>query len=396
MFYQKYLFKAVYVALFTIGIFACSTHCASAHKIQKFFRDHSLQGQVIFKSNSNARRAYDVLLSFCGDDEKKIDNINSIQRLEGGLSGITIFKFFFENHWYVFRLFPLNYDKNKLQSEIAAQSLVETLGYAPKIFYNDISRCAVIMDFVSGAILRNYHGSVSDENLVIQCADVLRQIHSLNSEAKHDKVSHYTRNRMVQAADAWLEKLPQGAVINELKQNAVQLIDVVNSAFYKTSLTHNDFHDRNILIDCNYKVNIIDWEYAGYDNPLNDCAVFLYEYSPAHDQQDHFLNHYFGRDPSMHELAWLRLLGWLHRITVIARVINSMNDLFERFFSFDHDWINRDLQEDLYSYVRKVYYNQELLKDPEFLIPAVKAGIIEFKQYMSGKFHQDKELVRGR
>lgn len=396
MFSQKYLIKGIYVVAVALGLFACSTYFASASKIQKFFRNHCAQGQTIFQENKNdALRAYQTLLSFCGDQDK-LDQVSDIKKLAGGFSGAIIFGFTLDQHSYVGRLFAADHDQQEMLQEVNAQSAVADVGYAPKIYLYDLQRRSVIMDCVQGKNL-NDPALVYDEALLRECALALRAMHSVTESTNPNLQIHkYTKNRIGLDAQALIktctEMFPESLVIQELQRYAQQLCDVANSAQHTVALTHNDIHGGNILVDDAGSVKIIDWTDSGYDNPLNDCAIFLNELAHKHasilENREKFLKYYLGRDPSPEESAWLRILLNLYRIEVIGHIITNPSVIANPSSSFQEL-----LKKSIEFYVRDGVYDEELVKNSGYIVHAIRAWIEEIKQYISQELSHDQMLI---
>jgi|GEM_PF-4825782 len=405
MVYNKYLPKVIGVVVLVFGIFACSTHCVSAHKIQKFFRDHSAQEQIVFAEKNDAQRAYETLLKFCDNDKEKLDQVHDIKKLTGGFSSAIIFAFTFQEHSYVGRLFPSHYDQQEMLQEVNAQSAVADVGYAPKIYVYDLQKRSVIMDLVQGKNINN-PALPYDESLLRQCAIALRTIHSITQLSVSDLQIHtYAKNRIGLDAQKYVdicaEMFSSSSVIQDLQTCVLQLCDVVNSAEHVVALTHNDIHCGNILIDDSGCVKIIDWTDAGFDNPMNDCAILLNEYKPSMSTEEDFVTCYFSpvrcekfltcylnRSPSLQESAWLRVLIHLYRIEVIAKVISNAN-----VSATVNDSFQEALKKSIDVYVKSGIWDLELEQKSGFQVYTFEKWITEIKRYIAQELDADKKLL---
>ena len=63
-------------------------------------------------------------------------------------------------------------------------------------------------------------------------------------------------------------------------------------------LCHNDIYEPNFLISNNQQMYLIDWEYAGLNDPANDICGFFSRYEFNEDDIDLFINDYLGNDYS--------------------------------------------------------------------------------------------------
>lgn len=396
MIFKKYVIKIMCVIVLALGAFACSTYFVSASRAQKFFRNHCAQGQTIFEDKNDAQRAYDTLLKFSGDQEK-LDQVSDIKKLAGGFSGAIIFSFILEEHSYVGRLFAHDHSQQEMLEEVNAQSAGAELGYAPKIYVYDLQKRSVIMDLVQGKSL-NDPSLTHNDSLLKECACALRAMHGVTRSSNPDlQIHEYTKNRIGLDAQALIKSciqmFPASVVIPELQNYAQQLSDVAKSMPHAVALTHNDIHCGNILVDDVGSVKIIDWTDSGYDNPLNDCAIFLNQYvnehAPVLENREKFLKYYFGRDPSAQELAWLRILLNLYRIEVIGHIITTPSVIAHPSSSFQEA-----LKKSIELYVRDGIYDETLVKNSGYIVYAIRAWIEEMKLYISQELDEDKRLLQ--
>lgn len=87
----------------------------------------------------------------------------------------------------------------------------------------------------------------------------------------------------------------------------------------KTVCCHNDTYEPNFLATKDGDLYLIDWEYAGLNDPANDLACFFCRYHYTDEQIETFLRAYFGReltaDEHRHWIAYIALcafywMGW--------------------------------------------------------------------------------------
>lgn len=79
----------------------------------------------------------------------------------------------------------------------------------------------------------------------------------------------------------------------------------------KRVLCHNDTYEPNYLATKNGDLYLIDWEYAGINDPANDVACILCRYYFTDEQIEKYLRAYFGRaltkDEHRHYIAYIAL-----------------------------------------------------------------------------------------
>lgn len=82
---------------------------------------------------------------------------------------------------------------------------------------------------------------------------------------------------------------------------------------------HNDIYEPNFLATSDGDLYLIDWEYAGINDPANDVAGFYSRYEYSDEQIDAFINEYFEGHPTAdqyrHWLAFIPVaafywMGW--------------------------------------------------------------------------------------
>lgn len=82
---------------------------------------------------------------------------------------------------------------------------------------------------------------------------------------------------------------------------------------------HNDIYEPNFLATSDGDLYLIDWEYAGINDPANDIAGFYSRYDYSDEQIDAFINEYFEGHPTAdqyrHWLAFIPVaafywMGW--------------------------------------------------------------------------------------
>ena len=61
-------------------------------------------------------------------------------------------------------------------------------------------------------------------------------------------------------------------------------------------LCHNDTYEPNFLSTKDGDLYLIDWEYAGLNDPANDLACFFCRYNYTDEDIELFMREYFQRD----------------------------------------------------------------------------------------------------
>ena len=74
----------------------------------------------------------------------------------------------------------------------------------------------------------------------------------------------------------------------------------------KPVICHNDTYEPNYLATKDGDLYLIDWEYAGMNDPANDLACFFCRYDYTDEQIEMFMREYFQREltPDEHRHWW--------------------------------------------------------------------------------------------
>jgi len=74
----------------------------------------------------------------------------------------------------------------------------------------------------------------------------------------------------------------------------------------KPVICHNDTYEPNYLATTDGDLYLIDWEYAGMNDPANDLACFFCRYEYTDEQIEQFMREYFQREltPDEHRHWW--------------------------------------------------------------------------------------------
>lgn len=61
-------------------------------------------------------------------------------------------------------------------------------------------------------------------------------------------------------------------------------------------VSHNDVYEPNYIATSEGDMYLIDWEYAGINDPLNDICCIIVRYDYSEEIRENLLKTYFGRD----------------------------------------------------------------------------------------------------
>ena len=160
---------------------------------------------------------------------------------------------------------------------------IAPLNISEKIVYFDTKDGTKISKFVHGA--RHYVETPTDEQILFT-AKTLKKLHNSGLKVPFGY-------QMFHRFDVYKNSLDDFQYIDEKYEK--QVIKEVRKIFAKDKmvLCHNDLVRNNLLYKFNGLV-LIDWEYAGMNNPYFDLASFISENNLNDKQAEYFLSVYFG------------------------------------------------------------------------------------------------------
>ncbi|MFA6667635.1 MAG: choline/ethanolamine kinase family protein, partial [Bacilli bacterium] len=188
------------------------------------------------------------------------------------------------NDAFVIRIPRLNGDPTlDFKKEKAVYSIIEPLNLSEKILNFDENDGIKISKFCHNT--RKYVETPTDEQ-ILYVAKKLKKLHSA-------KVSVPFGYMMFHKLDVYKNGVNKDLYVDKSYEN--RIIREVRKIFAKTPMTlcHNDLVKDNLLFKFS-NVILIDWEYAGMNNPYFDLASFVSENNLNEKQEEYFLQKYFG------------------------------------------------------------------------------------------------------
>ena len=100
-----------------------------------------------------------------------------------------------------------------------------------------------------------------------------------------------------------------------IKDRVYKLYELSKTDNISKCLSHGDSRDENFLINDN-EIYLIDWEYAGYNDPGFDIGTYVAGGDHSREDVDQILFIYFRREPTMiekrHFYAWISITGFFY------------------------------------------------------------------------------------
>lgn len=259
-----------------------------------------LKGKLVSDNNHAEINSYEQLLELdSGSTHLKNDaieiienilkvnkkNIHNIHTLKKGMTNRS-FIFTVNNKRYIMRIPGEGTDKLiDRREEYDVYQRVKKEPYTETILYLNPDNGYKISEFLENT--RN-----SDSNNVQdvkESMNVLRKFHSQNYQVDHTfdiwkQIDFYESLR--KTASAYRD-------YSETKNNVLKLKKFIEDNIDRWSLCHIDANSDNFLIDQNENVFLIDWEYAGMQDPDLDIAMYAIYAGYNKDKIDELIDIYY-------------------------------------------------------------------------------------------------------
>ncbi|WP_022777591.1 choline/ethanolamine kinase family protein [Butyrivibrio sp. AE3009] len=211
--------------------------------------------------------------------------ITDIQSLKKGMTNQS-FLFYLDNKKYIFRLPGAGTEQLvDRKQEMASYKAIEGKDICSSPIYID-EKGYKITEFVDNARVCNPK-DIAD---VSMCIKALRKMHSIKLSVDHEfnLFQQIDKYEML-----WGDNQSVHDDYKETKRKVQSLKDYVSANSREHCLTHIDAVPDNFLITGKEKVELIDWEYAGMQDPHVDIAMFaIYSYY-GKAQIDQLIDIYF-------------------------------------------------------------------------------------------------------
>lgn len=237
-----------------------------------------------------------IVLNICNTLKCKPNDIKNIKIIQAGLTNVS-FKFTIENTQYVYR-HPGGTAGNLINrtAEIYAQNVAKKLKIDNSIIYMDPTGWKISY-YIDNTIPISFKQNEIQLKMAI---DYLKKIHNYsiqNANIKNFDCVAEGKKLMSIAATAkgnlfeefadMIEKVEkiQRYAENEAKENNM----------HKT-LCHDDIYEPNFLLTNKNELYLIDWEYAGINDPVCDLANIITRDKYSDEEIDKIFKMYFGND----------------------------------------------------------------------------------------------------
>ncbi len=216
-----------------------------------------------------------------------LDEIHDIEVLKKGMTNRS-FLFSYRGKRYIIRMPGEGTEKliNR-KTEVEVYDVIGGRGISDNIIYINPQNGYKITEYFEGARVCN--PDVEDD--LKKCIDLLRKFHQLHLSVKN-KFDLYEQIDLYETL--WGGKNSIYSDYMETKNKINTLKKYIDRQNKEYCLTHIDANPDNFLFTSDGKVRLIDWEYAGMQDPHVDIAMFCIYSMYDKWQVDRLIDIYFN------------------------------------------------------------------------------------------------------
>lgn len=228
----------------------------------------------------------EIICECMGIQESEINKIYPI----GGMTNKN-FKVCINDKSYVLRV-PGNGTEEMIsrQDEIKNAVYANRIGIDAELVYFNEETGVKISNFIENAQTLSPEATKKQHNMKMVC-NLLRSLH--NSKEKMD--NDFNIYEKIEKYENLSKKI--GGVFYEdyykVKDKVYSLKKIMNELDVSYTPCHNDTIAENFIKDSEDKMYLIDWEYAGMNDPMWDIAAHSLENNFSEDEEELFLKIYF-------------------------------------------------------------------------------------------------------
>jgi thiamine kinase-like enzyme len=280
---------------------------------------------------------FDVMETLCREilkvEDKKFIEVNRL----GGLTNRN-YKVTANHQEYMFRL-PGEGTKELInrKEEHICTSLANEIGIDSELIYFENTSGIKISRYIYEAETMNKE-SIKNKKHMQAVAKVFKKMHSCSEAVPvifdvFEKIEEY---------EVLLRKCKENFLwddYKEIKKDVLSLKEKVDNMNIKITMCHNDPLCEN-FVKGKDKMYLVDWEYAGMNDPMWDLADLFIEAEFTADEEDLFNSFYFGQEVEEQAkyrilinkifLDFLWSLWGLQRYSCGADLLDYANDRYAR------------------------------------------------------------------
>ena len=222
-----------------------------------------------------------------------LEEIDSIEPI-GGMTNKN-YKVVIGDEAFVLRV-PGNGTEDMIsrKEEIKVAKYATEIGVDAELIYFNEDTGIKVSRFIENAETLTAEAAKKQENMKLVC-DILRKLHNYKKEMSnvfdvYEKIDMYERLLVEVNGTNYDDYF-------EVKKKVLELKEMLTKLDCKLAPCHNDTLAANFIKSSDEKMYLIDWEYGGMNDPMWDLAAYCLENEFLEDEEELFLNIYFGSEP---------------------------------------------------------------------------------------------------
>ncbi len=255
----------------------------------------------------------EIITNICTIIHCEPERIMDIQVIQAGLTNVS-FMFSVDGVKYVYR-HPGGTAGNLIdrQAEFFAQTKAKELQIDKSVIYLDLSGWKI------SYFVPNLTECSFEENpgQLEKGMEYLRKMHSVKVDVpikRFDTVAEGKKLMGIASSSKGNLFAEFAVVIEKIEELNEYVESDAKRLGIEKALCHNDAYEPNYLATLDGDLYLIDWEYAGMNDPANDVACILCRKDYTKEQTEKYLEAYFGRklteDEHRHYIAYIALCGF--------------------------------------------------------------------------------------
>lgn len=235
-----------------------------------------------------------IITNICKIIDCEPNDIINIKIIQAGLTNVS-FSFLANKIKYVYR-HPGGTAGNLVNrhTEMFAQEKAKKLGIDKSYIYMDESGWKIsyyVENIVPCEFLKN-------DSQLNKAMEYLRKIHTIEVNDNVKKFNTVEEGKKLMK----IASLTKGNLFEEFSQ-IIEKVERLNKYLEKDAknmeikkvLCHNDVYEPNYIATKEDELYLIDWEYAGVNDPANDIACILCRKNYSDEDIEKYLEAYYGR-----------------------------------------------------------------------------------------------------
>jgi len=188
------------------------------------------------------------------------------------------------------------------EAERLANTVAGEMGIAPEVIYFIEPENCLVTRFIDGRPLPAEE--IGQPENIRRVVGQLKKVHALPEIETEFYPTQFVREG-TQTAQRYDVPMPED--FDWLMERLDEIEAAINPQRSNFRLCHNDLLNANFLVNGNDEIIILDWEYAGMNDPYFDLGNFSAHHEFSDDQDDLLLSAYFGETTSQNR-AHLKLM----------------------------------------------------------------------------------------